>query len=161
MTEAAAADPLREQVEAALHHLIAGVTMFPCAAVGRVSASVAGPIALVRSLVELSLASVFGAGATPSAPAGPEPVAPAAPQWAAVNRTADPAAAIETYPAGGFAGDLADLALEGYESLAASQVVARLERLQPAELERIRDFEANHRGRRTILGKIEQLLARA
>lgn len=134
--------------------------MFPCAAVGRVSASVAGPIALVRSLVELSLASVFGAGATPSAPAGPEPAAPAAPR-SAVNRTADPAAAIETYPAGGFAGDLADLALEGYESLAASQVVARLERLQPAELERIRDFEANHRGRRTILGKIEQLLARA
>ena len=42
---------------------------------------------------------------------------------------------------------------------AASQVVARLPTLQPDELEAVRIFEAGHRGRRTILGKIDQLLA--
>ena len=50
------------------------------------------------------------------------------------------------------------LPLEDYESLAASHVVARLDRLSPAELVQIREFEEAHRGRRTILGKIEQLL---
>lgn len=158
MSTAVPADPVREQVEATLHELIAGVATFPCAVVGRVTASVAGPIALVRSLVELSLASVFGGGGAPS---GREPAAPDAPWSPAVARTVDAAAGVETFPAERADAGSGELALEGYESLAASQVVARLERLAPAELEQIRDFETNHRGRRTILGKIDQLLARA
>ena len=49
--------------------------------------------------------------------------------------------------------------IDDYESLAASQVVDRLPTLRPDELEAVRTFEAGHRGRRTILGKIDQLLA--
>jgi hypothetical protein len=36
-------------------------------------------------------------------------------------------------------------------------VVDRLEGLRPDELAAIRDYEGAHRGRNTILGKIEQL----
>jgi hypothetical protein len=36
-------------------------------------------------------------------------------------------------------------------------VVERLDGLQPAELEAVRDYEEAHRARRTILFKIEQL----
>ena len=51
-----------------------------------------------------------------------------------------------------------DLPIDEYESLAASQVVARLEGLAPDELRRVRRFEAAHRSRRTVLGKVDQLL---
>jgi hypothetical protein len=51
------------------------------------------------------------------------------------------------------------LAIPGYDSLSASQVVQRLEGLSPAELEEVRAHEAAHRQRRTILHRVEQLLA--
>ena len=51
-----------------------------------------------------------------------------------------------------------ELPIEEYESLAASQVVARLPALTADELATIRRFEAAHRGRRTVLGRIDQLL---
>lgn len=50
-----------------------------------------------------------------------------------------------------------DLAIPGYDSLSASQVLPRLDGLAPAELEAVRDYEAGHRGRKTILGRIDQL----
>ncbi len=50
-----------------------------------------------------------------------------------------------------------DLAITDYDVLSASQVVDRLEGLDPGELEAIRAYEVAHRGRATILGKIEQL----
>lgn len=49
------------------------------------------------------------------------------------------------------------LPIEGYDSLAASQVVVRLSSLTNVELEQIRVHEAAHRARRTVLGKIAQL----
>ena len=52
-----------------------------------------------------------------------------------------------------------DLPIDEYESLAASHVVARLESLTADELRAVQEFEAAHRGRRTVLGKIDQLLA--
>lgn len=52
------------------------------------------------------------------------------------------------------------LPIEGYDSLAASQVVVRLDSLTPDELLAVRDYEAANRNRRTILGKISQLQAR-
>jgi len=52
------------------------------------------------------------------------------------------------------------LPIEGYDSLAASQVVVRLDSLTPEELLAVRDYEAANRNRRTILGKISQLQAR-
>jgi hypothetical protein len=51
------------------------------------------------------------------------------------------------------------LAVPGYDSLSASQVLPRLEGLSADELEAVRAYEAAHRGRKTILGRIAQLQA--
>jgi hypothetical protein len=51
----------------------------------------------------------------------------------------------------------ATLAIPGYDSLSASQVVQRLGGLAPEELEAVRQYESATRGRRTILSKIAQL----
>jgi hypothetical protein len=50
------------------------------------------------------------------------------------------------------------LAIPGYNSLSASQVVQRLEGLSSPELEEVRAHEAAHRQRSTILHRVEQLL---
>lgn len=55
------------------------------------------------------------------------------------------------------ADDASDLPIDEYESLAASQVVARLTALDAEELAVIEQFELTNRRRRTVLGKIEQL----
>jgi hypothetical protein len=49
------------------------------------------------------------------------------------------------------------LAIPDYDELSASQVVQRLPGLGTEELEAIRAYETHGRGRRTILGKIDQL----
>ncbi len=51
------------------------------------------------------------------------------------------------------------LAIPGYDSLSASQVVEHLAGLGGADLEAVRLYESSHRNRRTILGKIDQLTA--
>jgi len=51
----------------------------------------------------------------------------------------------------------ATLAIPDYDSLSASQVVPRLESLSPDELDAVRAYESSHRGRKTILNKIDQL----
>lgn len=51
------------------------------------------------------------------------------------------------------------LAIPGYDVLSASQVVARLTGLDREQLDLIRAYEAAHRNRQTILGKIDQLTA--
>jgi hypothetical protein len=51
----------------------------------------------------------------------------------------------------------ADLAIPDFDSLAASQVIPRLEGLSPEELEAVRAYEAGRRARKTILNKIAQL----
>lgn len=53
----------------------------------------------------------------------------------------------------------ADLAIPGYDSLAASQVVERLGSLAPSELDAVRRYELAGRHRRTILNRIDQLVA--
>lgn len=50
-----------------------------------------------------------------------------------------------------------DLAIPGYDSLAASQVVERLASLSAEELDLVRRYEAGGRHRRTVLHRIEQL----
>jgi hypothetical protein len=52
------------------------------------------------------------------------------------------------------------LAIPHYDSLAASQVVPRLSALSEDELMALRGYESAQRGRRTILNRIDQLLAR-
>jgi hypothetical protein len=60
--------------------------------------------------------------------------------------------------AAGSAGGGADhLAIPGYDSLSASQVVQRLAGLSGPELEAVRRYEGANRGRRTILSKVSQL----
>ena len=50
-----------------------------------------------------------------------------------------------------------DLPVADYDSLAASQVIPRLAGLDADELEAVRAYEAAHRGRKTILGRLAQL----
>lgn len=52
-----------------------------------------------------------------------------------------------------------ELPIPQYDSLAASQVVARLAALAPEELAAVAWYETAHRARRTVLGKISQLQA--
>ena len=49
------------------------------------------------------------------------------------------------------------LAIPGYDSLSASQVVQRLAGLSQGELAAVGEYEAAHRGRRTILTRVGQL----
>lgn len=51
------------------------------------------------------------------------------------------------------------LAIPGYDTLSASQVVQRLGGLSAAELEAVRSYEQKTRSRRTILSKVSQLQA--
>jgi hypothetical protein len=53
------------------------------------------------------------------------------------------------------------LAIPGYDSLSASQVVQRLAGLSQSELADVRAHEQSHRHRRTILNRVEQLLTGA
>ena len=61
--------------------------------------------------------------------------------------------------AGSVAAD--ELAIPSYDSLAASQVVQRLEGLTSDELEAVRRYEVAHRARKTVLGKVAQLQRRS
>ncbi len=56
-------------------------------------------------------------------------------------------------------GDTSGLAIPDYDSLSASQVVPRLAGLSHDELEAVRAYEAEHRGRKTILNRVAQLQA--
>jgi hypothetical protein len=53
--------------------------------------------------------------------------------------------------------EAATLAIPDYDSLSASQVLPRLQGLSTDELEAVRDYEAAHRGRKTILNRVTQL----
>lgn len=89
----------------------------------------------------------------PAATPPPTPPAPAAPAEEIIPVTVEP-----DDGAGAPAGpDEDELAVPGYDSLSASQVVPRLAGLSGAELEGVRRYEVAHRGRKTILAKIDQL----
>lgn len=85
-------------------------------------------------------AAPTGAGSLTSAPAGATP----SPNGSAVA---------------GRASDSTHLAIPGYDTLSAMQVVQRLAGLSPEELEAVRAYESAHRGRKTILNRAEQLLS--
>ena len=97
-------------------------------------------------------------GLAPEAPPDDATDAPAAPVAPAstvpVESDEEPvAAAAPASPAA------EELAIPDYESLSASQVVNRLPGLSADELEAVRQYEAAHRGRKTILNKAAQLQA--
>lgn len=78
----------------------------------------------------------------------------AAPSAAATSRVADVVDLDRPAP------DVDTLAIPGYDSLSASQVVTRLPGLTSDELESVRAYEVGHRGRKTILNKVAQLQGR-
>jgi len=68
-----------------------------------------------------------------------------------------PAADLSGASEAGPAPDVATLAIPGYDTLSASQVVPRLEGLSAGELEAIRAYEEATRARKTVLSRIDQL----
>lgn len=166
MSSTATVDPVRAHVEETLRQVVDTVTAVPCElvrrtrdaagrAAERVSETVTTSIGLARSVGELAFGSLVGTGRPGSAPTSSRPPS------ALPSRPASPRSAADTAPS--VSAERSDssadhLPLEDYESLAASHVVARLGRLSAGELVQIREFEEANRGRRTILGKIEQLL---
>ena len=86
--------------------------------------------------------------ARPTKPASSGPSAPSTP----ATQTSAPVVSTPAHGPGA-----AELAITDYDSLSASQVVPRLEGLADTELAAVRDYEAAHRGRKTILSKIAQL----
>ena len=154
-------DPVREEVERVLHLMVDASLLVPRAAV---SAATAVPRCVVRRACRftrrlgepLRVARSFFdmAGVGGANDASPSEDLLARERVVGVDVEAEP---VEATDLG--SDEAVTLPIEEYESLAASQVVARLASLRPDELAVVRDFEAAHRGRRTILGKIDQLLA--
>ncbi len=153
-------DPIRAEVERRLRAVAEATVMLPLTTMRTVDACVRRridsaldvvqrPMQVVRSLIDL----VTGAAAPTNVSEPPARVIDV------TEATVAPADFADAPIAGN--GDADDLPIEAYESLAASHVVARLEALSPSELEQVREFEAAHRGRRTVLGKIDQLLGSA
>ncbi len=143
-------DPIRAEVERILHAVVGTAIAVPIAVftavprcvwrrTGGIRRRLSEPAAFVRSVFD-----VVGSPG-PSAAAGQAPVPPAA---ATDDRSPRPARSSAD-----------SLPIEEYQSLAASQVVARLPALTASELGAVRRFEAAHRGRRTVLGRIDQLLS--
>ncbi len=85
------------------------------------------------------------AEAAPGEGAAPEPEAAAAATPAAASEAAVP--------------DADTLPIAGYAELKAREIVGLLSELDPDELETIRAFEAANRHRKTVLAKIDGLLA--
>jgi hypothetical protein len=114
--------------------------------------------------LEKRLAARSNPGSSPStatsagsAPAASEPIIVADGTSNAAAETAPrPAEAVE--PASEPVPAADELAIPGYDSLAASQVVERLASLTPDELALIRRYETAGRHRRTILNRIERLV---
>lgn len=114
-----------------------------------------------QAAVHESTAALRGLGLLAAAPEPQDDEPPGAPTLSVVPAIApeapDPAAPATEPPAPGI--DVEHLAIPGYESLSASQVVPRLVSLTADELEQIRRYEAAARGRKTILSRISQLQA--
>ncbi len=76
-------------------------------------------------------------------------------------RVSQPAGEVTVSTAGDVASvgapPVGELAIPGYDSLSASQVVQRLAGLDQDELAAVGAYEQSHRGRRTILNRIDQL----
>ncbi len=95
---------------------------------------------------------------SPGVPAERERTASRSEPSEPLNGSARPAPVVQAAPDPTLS---ATLAIPGYDSLSASQVVERLTGLPPSDLDEVREYEAAHRNRRTILGKIDQLRSSA
>ncbi len=105
------------------------------------------------------------AGARPEPARGPSPIRTIPrnpPRTGAPSAGHGPSAAPgpggSTSAANGHVPEVASLAIPGFDTLSASQVVQRLDGLSRAELVSVRAYETSTRGRRTILNRVDQLL---
>ena len=104
-------------------------------------------------------AAVPASGTTPQASAAAPRTSTAAPvRPAPAEPTAPVAAPAPSRPSGGHVPEVASLAIPGFDTLSASQVVQRLDGLSRSELVAVRAYETSTRGRRTILSRVDQLL---
>ena len=145
------ADPLRDNVEAALRRLAGTATALPCGLVRAARRTVAESAGLARTMLNLTVDGLFGWDMDAGVPRL---------QSTGVVDPETRRTRIDAAPEMDHGNGAVDLAIPGYEDLAASHIVARLDRLTPSDLAEIRSFEVSHRGRRTVIGKIDQLLAR-
>ncbi len=156
------ARPLRTLVELAVFVPI-GLAAELCRTVPRLVDSgrerMTGRIAVARVIGEMAVKASAEQLRTRTVEEVADPVAPAPPARTPVDvvpvdlSAAAPAnadATDESFDSGA-------LPIVGYESLAASQVVARLSALSTVELDQVAQFEQANRRRRTVLGKIDQL----
>ncbi len=100
-------------------------------------------------------ATVDPVAATPSA-TGPVQSSGVDGDRAAASTSA--AAPPQPRPSGGHVPEVGSLAIPGFDTLSASQVVQRLDGLSRSELVAARAYETANRGRRTILSRVDQLL---
>ena len=132
-----------------------------------------------RKELERRLAGLFpstpdGSESGRPAPAEPEPGKADSPARAAVaagaarpanpstTRPQNPSKPAPSKPTRGRAAGArgSALGIEGYDTLAASQVIARLDGLTARQLQAVGRHEGANRNRKTILGRVEQLTAR-
>ena len=125
------------------------------------SARAVGQFAVRTGRKELHRRSggLIGGGPTPPPRRPPGPVpgsgAPTPGPAGAPTEARPPATASER---NGHVPPVSTLAIPGFDTLSASQVVQRLDGLDRAELVSVRTYEASTRGRRTILSRVDQLL---
>lgn len=149
-------DPTRAEVERVLRRIVdvtvvapwLMATWAPRCVLRRLGVTGSGPAEAWRTVTDLARQAVSPADATLDGYVTADGEA-AEPPEAAVTPTSE--AAAPDAPAA------TELPIEDYESLAASQVVTRLRGLTASERQVVREFEAAHRSRRTILGKLDQL----
>jgi hypothetical protein len=119
------------------------------------TAKIVGQFAVQQGQAEVN--RVANQVRTPAAPTARAPsTQPAAPSAAPSAVPSAPPSAVPSGPTP----PVGDLAIPGYDSLSASQVVPRLSGLEAGELDAVRAYEAAGRGRKTILNKIAQLQAK-
>ncbi len=160
MTERA--DPVRDNVEAALHRLVGLASSGPCAVARAAGRTINESIGTLRSVLTLTVDGLLGwdvdAGVAPLVTGVVSSTSTTKPTTSSTANVAEePDRAVNPRHAAARAA-AAELAIPGYEDLAASHIVARLDKLTAAELTEIRAFEVANRGRRTVVGKIDQLL---
>lgn len=119
------------------------------------SARAVGQFAVKKGRRELHRRSGGLLGGAPPPPARPDaPGRAPAPGGA----RSDPQEARAHSVGNGHVPLVSTLAIPGFDTLSASQVVQRLDGLTRAELVSVRAYEASTRGRRTILSRVDQLL---
>jgi hypothetical protein len=138
-----------------------GVQVNSARAVGKFTVK-AGHRQLKRRSEGLKRTPTEKAAPNPSAAARPGPprlrAIPRPPVRSAPTAPPDDVTTAPARPVNGHVPEVGSLAIPGFDTLSASQVVQRLDGLSRPELVAVRTYENSTRGRRTILSRVDQLL---